>query len=123
MIIPAEREADVTGTLIAAFLTQPLETNPDEDITEEELEPPPFDLVNLGLVSANESNDTSAVAAPSVIQTRSVVTRSVRRKRVADTDLPVQCSELYCSYIYYTKHIYVFLKKQITVLKAVLWKY
>ena len=90
MVIPSEREADIAGILLAAHMRLALEET-SELFTEEELEPPPFDLVALGLI-----NDTDVTPDSDGRVMRRAAARHGQRhrvKRVVENLEPVQCSE------------------------------
>ena len=87
VVIPDEQEADVTGILLAAHTRLQLEQR-SELFTEEQLEPPPFDLVALGLADAT--------SAPDMRVTKRAVSHDEgkqRVKRVVESLEAVQCSE------------------------------
>ena len=89
MVIPSEREADVTGILLAAHTRLALEQT-SELFTEEDLEPPPFDLVALGLVNA--SNVTSSPETSTATSTPHT-SDTTSDDGVVEDLAPVQCSE------------------------------
>ncbi len=93
-MIPAAREADVTGILLAAHTRLGLEED-FEAFDDDELEPPPLDLDALGIEEDDEDNSTITTARFE----RQVYERSPRVRRVAENIQPVECSE-YQLFIY-----------------------
>ncbi len=94
-VIPASREADVTGALLAAHTRLPLEQD-DEAIDINELEPPPFDLDELGIEEDEEDNNTSTARFA-----RHAHKRSHRVRRVANSVDPVECSEYHMNPVWH----------------------
>ena len=85
LVIPVGREADVTFELVNAHFQQVLETD-DEILPDEVLEPPPFDLEELGF-------ETEMTVAPGNTLGLTGLLHGRRRKRVADPFEPRQCSK------------------------------
>lgn len=90
LILPSGREAEVTGILLAAHTTQVLE---DDNLSLEELEPPPIDPVALGLLPS----DQIMGPIPTVTNNIRDSSEGQREKRAIGDFEPFQCSK--CSIV------------------------